>query len=507
MMTRKDADRRTLLTATRLSSPFHHGPHMHTQITRRHLGPRAAMVALMALVACSDAAEPPPFQERAVVCEPGATTSTELPVARLGDLVARGGYVARLLVDRDITPTPGVVFRRITDALKQARESRSLTASRGSACRIVIQVSPGTYVGTTGTPAGPDIEQLPLLIDIPNVTLRGAYDMPVDAAGRASGPSAGLRASVLRADPPLRIFGPTNNTRYAEVLVAVDAGGDRNGHNARIEGFVFQSGHQTPDTVAGVGVLSLRAEGIEVIGNSFEGNFSERVDVRSGGVRVERNYSSGPGGTCDICMNGPGTNFIVRSNTLVDGGVPGVLIMPFTLLPLPPGFQQLVVPRTSTATVVVDNNDVSGHQRVPVGTAYRVAAIGNGAPDVQGTVNVSLTRNLSTDNRFGLIIEGGFPVAGTTLRGDVNVSASGNTFINSCQANLLISLSRHSTGLGLGVLPYLRSSTFALSLGAELPFADAWFSHPAALGNTLRVDGADMPNGTRAPYNAAKVCL
>jgi hypothetical protein len=461
----------------------------------------------MVLAACSDAAEPPPFEERALVCEPGATTSTELPVAQLTSLLARGGYVSRLLVDRDITPTPGVVFRRITDALAQARESRRLTANRGSACRITILVSPGEYVGTIGTPGGPDIEQLPLLIDVPNITLRGAYTMPLSAAGRATGPSsAGSRATVLRAAPALRIVGSTNATRYAEVMVAVDADAQRSGHNARIEGFVFRSGHTTPDTIAGVGVLSLRAEGLEVIGNSFEGNFSERVDVRSGGALVERNYSNGPGGTCDICINGPGTSFIVRSNTLADGGIPGVLIMPFIVLPLPPGFQQLTLPQSASATVVVDNNDVTGHQRIPVGAGYRIAAVGNGAPDVRGTLNVALTRNLSTNNRFGLIVEGGFPVAGTALRGDITLTASGNTFVGSCQANLLVSLSRHTTGLGLGVLPYLRNSTYALTLGPELPFADAWFSHPGSLGNILRVDGAEVPHGTRAPYNAARVC-
>ncbi|MBL8960612.1 MAG: hypothetical protein JNJ98_12225, partial [Gemmatimonadetes bacterium] len=301
--------------------------------------------------------------------------------------------------------------------------------------------------------------------------------------------------------------GTTNATRYSQPLIVVDADGDRLGHDAHIEGFVFRSGHADGvTTTGGVGVLSLRATGLEVIGNSFEGNFTERVDVRSGGALVERNYSSGPGGTCDICINGPGTSFVVRSNTLVEGGIPGVLVLPALVLPLPPGLTQVVPPPVSSTSVLIDNNDASGHQSIPVGTAYRIGALGNGAPGTQGNLSVTLTRNRASNNRFGLIVEAGFPVAGAALRGDISVTTSANTFTASCQADLLVSLSRHTTGLGLGTLPYLRNSTYSLALGPDLPFTSAWYAHPAGLGNTLRVNGVDIPPGARAPYDATKVC-
>jgi hypothetical protein len=464
------------------------------------------LAALGVLTACSDPESPLATEPSAVVCEPGATTTTDLAITRLDDLKARGGYVARLLVDREIPRIPGVTFRRITDALAEARTIRQRPTTQGAGCRITIVVSPGTWVGTTGT-ADADTEQLPMVIDMPRVTLLGAYEMRASTAGRATGPAGTARASVLIASPALTFAGGnTIATRYSEPMIVVDGDASRGGLDARIEGFVFRSGHVNTTTTGGVGVLSLRVTGLEVVGNSFEGNFTERVDVRSGGALVERNYSAGPGGTCDVCINGPGTTFVVRGNTLVDGGIPGVLIMPSLLLTLPPGLTQVVAPATSNTTVLVDNNDVTGHQSVPVGTAYRIASVGNGAPTVAGSTTVTLTRNRAANNRFGLIVEAGFPVAGTALRGDVTLTTSGNSFEGSCQADLLISLSRHTTGLGLSTLPFLLNSTFSLTLGPELPFANAWFANPAGFGNRLRVNGADVPAGSRVAYDAAKVC-
>lgn len=469
---------------------------------------RPLVLGLLFTTACDAAERSLVDAPRAIVCEPGATTTTELDIDRLGALTARGGHVARLLVDREIPRVPGVVFRRITDALAEARRIRQRSTVQGSGCPVTIIVSAGTYVGTTGTPADSTIEQLPLVIDMPRVRLLGLYEMPLTAAERATGPANTARASILVASPPLATGGGTTNaTRYSEPMIVVTAEGSEGGHGAHIEGFVFRSGHASGiSTTGGVGVLSLRATGLEVVGNSFEGNFTERVDVRSGGALVERNYSSGPGGTCDICINGPGTTFVVRGNTLLDGGIPGVLVLPALVLPLPAGFTQVVTPAVSTTVVTIDNNDVSGHQAVPVGTAYRVAAMGNGAPNTQGDVRVTLTRNRAANNRFGLIVEAGFPVAGGVLRGDITLTTSDNTFINSCQADLLVSLSRHTAGLGLATLPYLRNATFTLNLGTDLSFASAWYAHPAGLGNTLRVGGVDVAPATRAPYDANKAC-
>jgi hypothetical protein len=278
------------------------------------------------------------------------------------------------------------------------------------------------------------------------------------------------------------------------------------GDGAVIEGFVMHSGHSAADTtLGGQGVLSMRAANLTVRGNKFEGNFTERVDVRVGSAILEKNHTSGRGSTCDLCVAGPGT-FTIRDNVLQDGGIPGVLAVPATILPVPAVVEQYVLPATALMTLTVSNNDVRGHQKVPVGVGVRIAGMGVGAPTVAGTTRATVTGNNLVNNRFGIIIEAGFPVATGVLRGDVEFTSSGNTFSGSCQNNLLVSFARHTTGLGLNTNPYLRNTTYALTLGADIPFAGAWYAHPANLGNTLVVNGATITNGSVHAYDANKVC-
>jgi hypothetical protein len=50
-------------------------------------------------------------------------------------------------------------------------------------------------------------------------------------------------------------------------------------------------------------------------------------------------------------------------------------------------------------------------------------------------------------NRFGMIVHAAFPVPGTVRKGDVDVMLGGNVFEQTCQARLLLSLSRHTIAL------------------------------------------------------------
>lgn len=439
------------------------------------------------------------------VCEPGAATSVSIAPGERAALEARGGFVSTLRVDQQATHNDGVTFRRITDALAEARRLRS--AKPNGACRIVILVPAGTYVGST---AGTDtlLEALPLRIDMRDVTLRGAYAIPTDSLDRALGPVAASAsaASTIIARPALTIVGGTTQTGVSEPLILVNSENGVGGDGAIIERLVLRSGHAATDTVvAGKGVLALRANNVITRGNSFEGNFTERVDLRGGSATVLRNYSSGPGETCDICLAGPGV-FTVDRNTLTQGGIPGVLIVPATLLPVPPGINQFVPPSVSEIQVLVTANDISGHQRVPVGTGVRIATVGINTPNVQGTSRVEVANNTLRNNRFGFIIEAGFPVAGTLLRGDAVVNVHNNAFLTSCQTDLYVSFARHTTGLGLANTPYLRNSTIALDLGPDAPWTRAWFSHPDGFANTLLVNKATIANDRVAPYNPTRTC-
>jgi hypothetical protein len=440
-------------------------------------------------------------QAEVLACEPGATVAVPIAASERAALEARGGFLTQWSVSPTVTANDGVRFRRITDALAAARRVRARTGA--GSCRIEIAVAAGTYVGAT---SGSDTlkERLPLVVDMPDVTLRGAYVAARDTAGRPLAPASGAPASVLVANPALTIVGGTTQTGVSEPLVVINTepasiGGD----GAVVEGFVFRSGHAASDTtIAGKGILTLRAANVLIRGNSFEGNFTERIDLRVGSAAVVRNYLAGLGETCDICVAGPGV-FRVDSNRVTSGGIPGVLIVPATILPVPTGVTQTALGSNAVAVVGVTGNEITGHQRLPVGVGIRIATMGIGAPNVQGITRATIERNVLRGNRFGMIVEAGFPVAGSPLRGDAVISTAGNTVSNSCQADLYVAFTRHTVGLGLANQPYLRGSTYQFQLGADFPWDRAWFAHADGNGNLLQVNGAVIPPGRVAPYTPA----
>ena len=170
---------------------------------------------------------------------------------------------------------------------------------------------------------------------------------------------------------------------------------------------------------------------------------------------------------------------------------------------MPAGVEAFTLPATAEIWADIRNNAVSGHLRTPVGVGIRMDAIGVSAPNVYGTIHAVVQDNLLVNNRFGMIVHAAFPVNNTNRNGNVELTLGGNVFQQTCQANLLVSLSRHTTGLGLNNAPYLLNSTFQLTLNGDLDWADAWYSHPAGFGNTLVVDGATIANGARQFYSAA----
>ena len=119
---------------------------------------------------------------------------------------------------------------------------------------------------------------------------------------------------------------------------------------------------------------------------------------------------------------------------------------------------------------------------MPVSAGIRIGAVGLSAPDVHGTSHITVRDNLLVNNNFGLMIDALFPQPDTELRGDVDLTTSGNVVRQSCQADLLVAFARHTTALGSTGGPYLRNSTYRLTLGGDLPFSDAWFSNPGGLG-------------------------
>jgi hypothetical protein len=465
----------------------------------------AASVLAFTLASCRDTTGP--GGDDVLVCHfptPGAGALAHIVSSELAEHVGHGDYVARLVVEKQRATGDSVHFARITDAIAAASESRAAHAELSAAnCRIEILVGAGTFQGSSGATSDPTLERFPLVLDVPDVTLRGSFVMQIDQTNRATGLGTGGLTTTLAPVVPLAATAAT----ASEPIIVVNAHPTGSqGHGTIVGGFVFQSGHAPDDAVrGGQAILSLRVHGLQILGNRFETGFTERVDLRASSAQVDRNYSTGVGGTCDICLAGPG-DYSASDNRLVIGGIPGFLVTPATLLPVPSAMEQWVLPASAEVTATLTNNEVRDHLAKPVGAGIRFGAVGVGAPSVAGTVRATARGNNLVNNTFAMIVEAAFPVANTTLRGDITLTLQGNTLAASCQNNLLLSFSRHTTALGLGNAPYLRNSTYALTLGGDVAWSTAWYSHPAGLGNTLTVDGTAMPNGTLAAYDAAKAC-
>ena len=420
-----------------------------------------------------------------------------IPAAALPAHLAHGDYVALLHVGHDAEqPSDGAHFGSIGDALAAARTGRLARGELTSAaCRITIDVAPGDYVGTTG-PASGALEHFPMIVDVPDISLRGALSMVLDFRGRATGQGAGGVETTLSPLEPL----PFVDLISTPIIIANVHPGGSAGSGLVVEGFVFRSGHDPEVDAGGQGILSVRAERVRINGNRFEGGFTESIDVRGGGANVTNNHLSGTAGTCDVCLAGPG-RFAASGNRLLAGGIPGLGVSSAVGLPVPEGVEPLAIPASAETWADFRNNEVRDHQRLPVGTALRIDAIGVLAPDVNGRIHATFADNTLVNNRFGLIVHAAFPRPGTELKSDVDVEMHGNEFIESCQADLLVSFSRHTTALGLTSNPYLQASTFRLSLGGDLDWQDAWYGHPDGFGNTLIVDGQTIPNGIRQFYD------
>ncbi len=476
-----------------------------------------AAVTAALLTSCSDPVTSPTGEQLSICHISGSTGSLlDIRASELPGHRGHGDYVARLIVDKkSLAIGDSIHFSRIGDAVAFARAIRIARNETSTAsCRITIAVVAGVFQGSIKESADPTFERFPLVLDVPDLTLLGSFVMPVDKSGRATGTDssavAGVPTTTLVANPGLiSVLGIGNPLlKQAEDLIVVNAHPDGpRGDGSVIEGFVFQSGNAAAGAViGGQAIFGMRARDLVIRGNQFESNFTESLELRAMTATLDKNYVKGLGGSCGFCLFGPGDYQVTNNRDVGPGGIPGILIWPAILLPVPLSVEQYVLPASALVTATVKNNEVRNHQATPVGVGLRIAAIGLGAPDVIGSVRVVAQDNELANNRFGLILEAGFPVVNTMLRGDIDVSLKGNAMTGSCQNGMLVSLSRHTTALGLQSGPALKNSSYTVALGGDIAWKDVWYSHPAGAGNTLTVDGQPIDNGARVAYDPAKAC-
>ncbi|MFN2602153.1 MAG: right-handed parallel beta-helix repeat-containing protein [Gemmatimonadaceae bacterium] len=469
----------------------------------------AGLILVAGVVSCTSDSPNAPVtsSETFTVCHNGPSGSSlvEIPASELLHHWADGDYVAKLIVDKQGKAGDGIHYARITDALAGARAVRiSRDELQAGSCRITISVAPGTFTGSVTATSDPTLEQFPLVVDVPDISIIGSSKMQDGADGRAAGTSEGGVTTTLA--PTTGLLNLQQGLDEIIMLVNGHPGGSA-GNGADIEGLVFQSGHVDVDNVkGGVGIWSMRVDRLVIKGNRFEPSFTSAIDLRATTATVEKNYVSG-GAACDICLAGPGT-YTATGNRILGGGIDGILVQPVVFFPAPPNVEPYALPSSAAVAATIVNNEVRDHLQKPAGVGVRLATIGFGAPNVPTSAKLDVRDNNLVNNTFGLHVEAGFPLANTTLRGDADVSLKGNSITQSCQRDLLVVFTRHSTALGAGqpTRPYVRNSVYKISLGGDLRWEDAWYSDPAGFGNSLTVDGTEIPNGARLAYDAARTC-
>ncbi|MES2524697.1 MAG: hypothetical protein V4617_18520 [Gemmatimonadota bacterium] len=287
---------------------------------RGTMGPLVAALAATTLISCSTEiarVTEPSAVDRLSVCHVSGAAGVPITI-RASELAAHrahGDYVTTIAVHKESTTTSdSTSFARIGDAIARACAIRLVRSElTTAACRITIAVESGVYEGSVAPSTDPSLERLPLVIDVPDITLRGSFVMPIDAKARALGtsPSTGSDLQAVLVASPGLISVRTGNVleKFAEPLIILNGhpAGSR-GDGATIEGFVFRSGNVAPDAiVGGNAVWGMRVQRVTVRRNRIEAGFAEPIEFRASSARVEQNLLTGRSGSCAFCMFGPGT--------------------------------------------------------------------------------------------------------------------------------------------------------------------------------------------------------
>ena len=387
-------------------------------------------------------------------------------------------------------------FATVQAALAKARSDR-LSPNFSPSEEIVIHVFSGRYA-----------ETLPLILDVPNLRLKGETNLITDDQGLPTG-FVHQTETQLIAYPPVTgvqtifLIGPTSS-----VLT---------GTRVTVEGFVLDAGN-VKSAQDGRDITIDRAQDFSIRRNVLTGSAALAVDARASSGTIEENLIDGNG--CGACLSAgnkatPARYSFLR-NRSVKNELAGVLVSGSSY----DGVQSpaLVPPSPGTVfddvTADVSDNDVSDNNRYPTfSTGIRLFAILPGIPAAQSTgkLKATVTNNTITNNSFGVSIDAGFPFRTDTRLWSAKFQTTffGNTIVASTTAAALITFTRNTTALSRKELKdykYLQDSTIAIT-DWDGDLSGYWFDNPATdpmdgriLNNKLTVNGVTIPNGRNFSY-------
>ena len=410
-------------------------------------------------------------------------------------------------------------YWRITEAVARARELRQ-TAAIPPGERIVIHVAPGAYLGSKEPNVlnkDPRYEALPILLNMPNVTLAGSTILATDALGLPIGMVAGTETLLATADfydetgKSLILLSRTTDGGVGDDVTVKGFHLDFIGHAAdgfpsavrpdRVSGFVIQ---QNLITHAGVGVYATRATG-SIEGNLMIEGFSG-IAAKGGSRQHPSQYLI----VGNRRLAGNGSGFVIEADGL--GPQIAVGANRVELEPLPSSETRDDPPFTTYALVM--GNDCSENAAAGMKCFLYAPPIKPINPLISnGTVIPRLTvvasgNTFRGNKTYGLVVEGNntFRSINRPLTGEFSGQFQNNTLVDNGHAPALFTFANVGVSLGTGSLKfikYMQEVNYDITdLDGELAGYD--YDNPVVdpydgtvLNNTLIVNGAIIPQGTK----------
>src|SRR5579871_3008621 len=202
-------------------------------------------------------------------------------------------------------------YWRITDAVVRARSDRQNSVIPLSET-ITIHVASGTYTGSFSA-SGPQLEALPIVINVPNLVLQGATTLTLDSSGLPTGPADKAAQSIIRSKDELKDLA----TGLVIITHTTDGGA---GDAVTMAGFTLNAagGYH--------GIVADHVSQFTLAGNLVSGGYLNVYSRATSGT-IAGNLLSNSSTVGCLCEGGTGlfpSNVTVTASRLDDDGESGI---------------------------------------------------------------------------------------------------------------------------------------------------------------------------------------
>jgi hypothetical protein len=405
----------------------------------------------------------------------------------------------------------GSPYQTISAAVARARNDR-LTMAVPDSETIVVHVRAGEYFGSYDKKGPGIIEPLPILIDVPNLEMRGDTVLTLDADGWPTGAVKGTETSLTAITflgggfPPdhfMFLVGPTSDRLT--------------GANVTIDGFVLDGGMKSGAKLNGVAIGLDRVAGASIAGNVItRAHFAVFARASTAAIlgNLIHNCFVGP-----ILNAGPAASpasYLFQDNRSVRNNEAGVTAWATGVVH---AWDPALTPVPADALydeiyADVIHNDLSDNNFFGDGAAGILCAMYVPvlhAGHATGHLTVDVEGNRIAGNTIGIVVDAGF--SGRAQAQPLTATFHGTFADNEVTANdlapALVTFTRTTAAIKqtpseLNSYKYLEDSLYEFIV-ADDELAGFWYDNPSSdpgsgvvLDNTLLVNGVPL-NGRNIP--------